>query len=282
MNESAVRSWAQCGPARCTGTLVGLFLSLGPSERFGVETITQPLSFEFFRPDALVCGFDRGGPPRTLELHHLLDVNRFVLWPTPTTLPMLVQWDDGGFVEEKSGEVQVPAASWSTLRVFAGDRQFLLTPASVVRRSSWARVAAGKALSVDIRYGLALAAAPEPGDSEQLVTIMANSKQPIRLARLASVAAGVTTLYTAPSRGFILIDPARALDLVVACNGDTGALAVWLGSALGLMGHRVAPFVADMCARSRTVSKLYWLVPYRPIGTRRGERVEVRVLVDFI
>jgi hypothetical protein len=286
MNESAVRSWARCDH-QCTGTLFGMFLSLGSSsinQQFGVRVITQPLVFQFFRPNAMVCGIARGGPvTMMMELHHELDRNRYLLWPTPPAVGLSIQWDEG--VRMESNGTLVPPKKWASLRVFSGDRQILFAPASVVRRASFDAVGASRSsVSVEIRYGLELSAFPLPGDSEQLVTISARSKQPLRLARLSSVTAGVTTVYTASSKGFIIVDPARAIDLVVACNGGTDALVGWLGSALGLMGHyyHAEPFVKNMCALSKKVSKLYWLVPYRPMGTRRSERNEVRVLVDLI
>jgi hypothetical protein len=107
------------------------------------------------------------------------------------------------------------------------------------------------------------------------------------LARLASSngGGGGTTLYTTP-KGFIS-DPRRALDLVVACNGmmTTDSMVTWLELALGLMGTAsdVRWFVEKACDRVRNgeISKLYWLVPLRPTGTGRREKVEMKVEVQF-
>ena len=170
------------------------------------------------------------------------------------------------------------------MRIFAGDKQYSVSaPVPIVKKHSTLSIGAVK-VWVEIKYGLELKSNPEPGDSEQLTTISAFSKQPIRLARLSSKAGGVTTVYTT-SKGFIA-DPTHALDLVVACSGmmDTDAMVAWLGSALGLMDHQVGSFVDRSCARVRggEVSKLYWLVPYRPIGTGRGVSMDVEVLADFV
>ena len=136
-----------------------------------------------------------------------------------------------------------------------------------------------------IAYGLGLRPTPEPGDSEQLTTISAVSKQPMRLISLVSVAGGVTTVYTT-TKGFIS-DSKRALDLVVACNGmmDVDAMVAWLESALGMLGNSMLkPFAQLACNRVHTeeVSKLYWLVPRRPAGTERQDKVDVRVEVNFV
>jgi hypothetical protein len=292
MNESTIRSWAQCSPSHCAGNLVGVFVTLFDSDpRFTVRVISQPLSFELIklRSNSVVCGFSRGFAPVVIELHHHIDTGQYLLWP-PSLRASSVQWGDDSAGRVYVGEDGMLAQSppdllLSSMRVFAGDKQYFVpAPVVVIPMHSLLSVGAAKdTVRVQISYGLALKAAPEPGDTEQLVTISAYSKQPVRLTRLSSAAAGVTTLYTAASKGFI-VDPTRALDLVVACNGmmSTDALVGWLGSALGLMGHSVEPFVRQTCERSRAVSKLYWLVPYRPIGTRRNERVDVKIFVDFV
>jgi hypothetical protein len=241
------------------------------------------------RPRALVCSFSRTLAPVAVELHHFINTGQFFLWP-PGLNASHIQWGDSELlVTVKGGGLldQPPPIDAVSVRVFAGDKQFLVPVLGIKKMHSLLQVGTAKdTVRVEIRYGLALRTTPEPGDTEQLVTISAESKQPIRLARLESVVSGATTMYTAVfNKGFAaIIDPTRALDLVVACNGmmGTDSLTGWLGSALGLMGHRVEAFVKLSCARSQKVSKLYWLVPYRSVGTRRGERVDVQVLVDFI
>ena len=289
MKEDAIRPWASCNPSQCTGNLVALFIT--PFEgipRFLVKAIRQPLVFELTKPIAksLVCGFSRGFAPITVEIHHLLDTDQFLLWAS--TGPLLnasVQWDNN--TERVPVELGVfsspPPVAWSSMRIFAGDKQYSSVSAPIIKKHSTLSIGAVK-VWVKVNYGLELKTNPEPGDSEQLTTISAFSTQPIRLARLSSKAGGVTTVYTT-SKGFIA-DPTHALDLVVACSGmmDTNAMVAWLGSALGLMDHQVGSFVDRSCARVRGggVSKLYWLVPYRPIGTGRAARVDVEVSADFV
>ena len=289
MDEETIRSWARCDGSQCTGNLVGLFVSLfDNTPRFTVRVVRQPLVFDLAPSiiQSLVFGFSRGLSPVTIEIHHMLDSDQYVLWPLSLNASA-VQWDDS--VElvpvKKNGELtQPPPAAWFSMRIFAGDKQFSVsTPVPIVKKHSFLSSGTVKdTVKVDISYGLGLKTTPEPGDSEQLVTIRAFSKQPIRLARLSSVSAGVTTVYTS-SKGFI-VDSARALDLGVACNGmmTTNALIGWLGSALGLMDHRVESFVNQTCTRSSGASKLYWLVPYRSMGTRRNEMVEIKVSADFL
>jgi hypothetical protein len=289
LKEDTIRSWAKCNLSQCTGNLVALFIS--PFEdipRFLVEAIHQPLVFELTTPIAksLVCSFSRGFVPIAVEIHHLLDTDQYLLWASADLLDASVQWDNSA--ERVSVEHGIfalpPPAIWSSMRIFAGDKQYsVLAPMPIVKKHSTLSIGAVK-VWVEINYGLELKSKPEPGDSEQLTTISAFSKQPIRLARLSSKAAGVTTVYTT-SKGFIA-DPTHALDLVVACSGmmDTDAMVAWLGSALGLMDHQMGTFVDKSCARVHggEVSKLYWLVPYRPIGTGRGVRMDVEVSADFV
>ncbi len=163
---------------------------------------------------------------------------------------------------------------------------YVAQPVPVVKRNAplLSLQVAKESTSVSIAYGLALASSPASGDSEQLVTISAVSKQPLRLTKLASVAGGLSAVYTT-SKGFIS-DPKRALDLVVACSGmmDADSMVRWLETAIGLIESRTESFVQSACGmvRSGEVSKLYWLVPAIPAGTKRTDVVKVSVEAIFV
>jgi hypothetical protein len=292
ITEENIRAWAVCSGYRCTGTLGALFIDL--SNNF-CYVIQRPLVFELDPPSdskTMVCSFSRQPiPPTTVEIHHLLDTDSYALHLT-SILAWAVQWDDSPeMVAVGSDGVMAlpPPAEWSSMRVYAsGGQQFAVrSPVPILRkRQQISMQRAKEATWVRIAYGLGLRPAPEPGDSEQLTTISAVSRQPMRLTVLASVAEGVTTVYTT-AKGFIW-DSKRALDLVVACNGmmDTDAMVVWLESALGMLGGSsvLKPFAQLACSRvhNREVSKLYWLVPLRLASTGRREKVDVRVEVNFV
>ena len=292
MKEGNIRSWAECGLLQCTGNLVALFITaFRGTPSFIATAIRQPLAFEIPAPRArpMVCSFMRRLEPTAVEIQFLVDSSQYLLLTHPV-LPGIasVQWDESTQrVSVHDGVLAAPPpAVWASMRVYAGDQQYTVAaPASVATKSSVLSLGAARdAVWVDVSYGLALKHAPDPGDSEQLTTISAFSKQPIRLTRLSTTAGGVTTVYTT-SKGFIS-DPTHVLDLVVACSGamDTGAMNGWLGSALGLMDHRMESFADQACARVRLggVTRLYWLVPCRPIGVGRGVRVDVTVSAEFL
>ena len=289
MTEATIRSWAKCDESRCVGVFGVLFIGVGDGQLFSVNVIQHSLVFEMTIPNALVCSFSRRIVPTTVEIHHLVDRDLFVLLLTPpTATPPYVQWDDS--LEKVAVEVDgtmshPPPPRWYSMRIFAGDQQLLVaepikivkknTPPlglQVVKESTWVKIA----------YGLGLNQTPATGDSEQLTTISAMSIHPMRLVRLASVVGGINTVYTT-SKGFIS-NSKRALDLVVACNGmmDKLSMVGWLERALGLINTDVGWFVEQACDKVRmgSVSKLYWLVPI--INTSgRHDKVEMQVEAVF-
>ena len=295
LNESTVSSWAQCNNRVCAGRLGMLFISpIKDTSHFLVDVVRQPLVLELSKPppQTLVCSFSRRLIPTAVEIHHLLDTDQYRIVLSSSANASSVQWDDGLVIavgEEDGIMEHPPPTEWFSMRVFAGDQQYsVLPPVPVVKkkRSRLSLQFAKESIRVKVSYGFGLKPAPVPGDSEQLVTISAISKQPMRLTRMASVTGLSTTLYTT-SRGFIS-DSRRALDLVVACNGmmSIDAMVTWLESALGLMGavDMMQSFSEQACGRviKGEISKLYWLVPTRPIGTGRREEVNLRVEVDFV
>jgi len=291
MSERLIRSWARCTGFQCVGFLGALFI-----DQFSVvDVIQRRLVFDLAIPltPPLVCLFSRRLIPTSVELHHLLDTNQYLLLFTSPELQntsALVQWDDRldrTAVASDGIMTTPPPSSWSSMRIFARDQQYYVAhPVPVVRRNAprLALQVAKESTLVTIAYGLTLASSPEPGDSEQLVTISAVSKQPVRLTRLASVAAGGQPAMYTTAKGFIS-DPKRALDLAVACNGmlDTAAMVRWLEAALGLIGSNTESFVEGACRRVHKgeVSKLYWLVPALPTSTRRNQAVKMSVEVVF-
>lgn len=289
LNESTLRATPGCG-ATCSLKLGALFLT--PARGFSfVDTVLRQVTFDLIKPQdkSLVCTFSRIFVSATVELHHYVDIDQYRL-VLSTSNASFIQWDDDGPLVALGADgvlSRPPPAVWFSMRFFSGDQWYSVRPPVplVKKRSMLSLQFAREDAWVRVAYGFGLKPLPEPGDSEQLVTISAMSKQPMRLARLASSSGGGTTLllYTTP-KGFIS-DPKRALDLVVACNGmmSANSMVTWLESALGLMGTDVRWFVQKACERVRTgeVSKLYWLVPELPIGTGRKEKVGVKVEAEF-
>ena len=288
MTEATIRSWAECDQSQCIGVFGALFIGVGDGQAFSVNVIQRSLVFALTIPKALVCSFSKWFVPTTVEIHHLVDRDQFILLLTPpTATPPWVQWDDSldkVAVEVDGTMSHPPPPKWHSLRIFAGDRQLLVaepirivkinTPPldlQIVKESTW----------VKIVYGLGLNETPGPGDSEQLATISAMSIHPMRLVRLVSVVGGITAVYTT-SKGFIS-NSKRALDLVVACNGmmDKPSMVRWLEAALGLIDSDTEWFVEQACDRVRmgTVSKLYWLVPIMNAG--RNDKAEMQVEAVF-
>jgi hypothetical protein len=291
MSEEVIRSWASCSGFQCVGFLGALFI-----DQFSVvDVVHRRLVFDLASPltNSLVCIFSRRLIPTTVEVLHLLDVNRYQLLFTSPELqntPASVQWDDGPDRTEvaANGTMSLPPpTAWTSMRIFARGQQYFVTqPVPVVKRNAplLKLQVAKESTSVTIAYGLALASSPAPGDSERLVTISAVSKQPLRLTKLSSVAGGLSTVYTT-SKGFIS-DPKRALDLVVACNGmmEADSMVRWLETAIGLIESKTESFVQRACSRVRSgeVSKLYWLVPAIPTSAKRKDVVKVSVEANFV
>lgn len=299
LNDSSLRSWARCnGTNWCFGFLGALFITpLGSS--FLVDIAQRPLIFEPNRlpVKSLICSlpsFAASERITAVEIHHLIDTGQFKLTlsayhgrPLPNS--STVQWDDSNdrVVLGPDGVLEHPPPSkWSSMRVFAGGQQFLVRqPVPIVKKHAITSLYRGKeSTQVTVAYGLALKPTPEPGDSEQLISISAVSMQPIRLTRLASVEHGLTTVYTT-SKGF-LSDSNHTLDLVVGCNGGMSIerMVVWLQEAMGLFDANFTSFVLTTCGRvlSGDVSKLYWLIPIRPMGIGRRNIVDIRVDVEFV
>ncbi len=294
LNESTIRTTLGCyNGTKCFWNLGALYITPGPGNSFSfVDIILRQVTFDMIKPLArpLVCSFFRQIIPNTVEIHHYVDTDQYQL-VLSTSNASAVQWDDGPSIDVGSDGIlaQPPPATWFSMRVFSGDQRYSVRPPVplVKKRSLLSLQFAREATWVRIAYGFGLKPLPEPGDSEQLVTISAMSKHPMRLARLASSngGGGGITLYTTP-KGFIS-DPRRALDLVVACNGmmTTDSMVTWLELALGLMGTAsdVRWFAEKACDRvlNGEISKLYWLVPLRPTGTGRLEKVDMKVEVQF-
>ena len=291
MSEQVIRSWASCSGFQCVGFLGSLFI-----DQFSVvDVVHRRLVFDLASPltNPFVCIFSRRLIPTTVELFHLFDINQYQLLFTSPELqntPASVQWDNNPVRTEVSANGFMslpPPTAWSSMRIFARDQQYYVAqPVPVVKLKAplLKLQVANESTSVTMAYGLALASSPTPGDSEQLVTISAVSKQPLRLTKLTSVAGGLSTVYTT-SKGFIS-DPKRALDLVVACNGmmEADLMVKWLENAIGLIESKTESFVQRACSRvlSGEVSKLYWLVPEIPTNAKRNDTVKVSVEAIFL
>ena len=162
MKEASIRSWAECGPHQCTGNLVALFISaFDNTPRFFGTVIRQPLVFEFSPPIApvLVCGFVRGLDPLTVEIQHLVDSNQYVLFTYPALSgTWFLQWDNNTHRIAVTGGILSlpPPATWSYLRVFAGDKQYMVTsPVSITVKNHVKRLSAVKdSIRVSVGYGL--------------------------------------------------------------------------------------------------------------------------------
>jgi hypothetical protein len=303
MARDNISAWAVCsGMDICTGYLGVLFIepvsSSSPSFHFSL--IKQALRFEMITAPvkSVVYGFPRQLIPLAVEFHQLLDTGQYRLLMSnnpPANHPVYIQWGYGPSNQTSVGVDGVivgllPSLGWTSsyVRIYSGDQQYVLHPPIPLLKktgSSPLSLQSTKEYTrVRILYGLAMRPAPEPGDSEQLITISAVSKKPLRLVRLASTVGSTTTVYTT-SKGFIN-DPRLVLDLVVACSGmmSMDGMVDWLESVLGLIDSDTKPFVERLCrsVSGGEVSKLYWLAPSLPVNMDRRVKVAVEVEALFL
>ena len=311
MNRETIRAWAQCDSSSfCIGNVGVLFInaleqqsSSSSSSLLLVDVIRHPLIFQLEPPisNSVVLFYSRYPVLTSVEIHYIVDKNHYLLWSSASLVNVTaIQWDDNPYQAaiEVDGKMTIPPPplnGWSTVIIFTQGQKYIATPPiPVVEKCRLLSMQVPKrSVQVRIVYGLALKSVPEAGDTEQLITISAVSKEPVRLTRLISYVHGSATVYTSP-KGFIT-DTRRVLDLMVACNGmmSINSMVLWLESILGLMDSGMEPFVTQSCGwvNRGEVSRLYWLIPFQSsssssnnnfkVSSKRSDIIDLSIEAEF-
>jgi hypothetical protein len=296
MTQSVIRSWASCDKLSCTGSLGALFITSFPdTARTKVQAALQPLVFKF-EISNLIMDL-RGGQDTSLarmELHRFYDT-----WAVRIVGLELrgecfyLKWDEAQWIQANHSEDDeykridhAPPEQWDSLLVAdCANATILQTQqplSAVIHDAHFSKMHTG--ISIQMTYGFNFSSTPSPGDSEQIVFIVAQSPQPIRLKRLAVVSLdnGVTTTYTT-AKGFV-IDPSRVIDLTTACNKPRRTLRLWLTQAILILGDDPPPlltnFIESSCAQITENVKAYWLSPVRAL-TPRTVSYQMEVVAEF-
>ena len=294
--EKEIQGWASCDNTTgiCTGTIGALFITTTESysTRFLPQLIQQPLRFDLNVPP-MVCTTLRTLPvqPRA-ELHYYVATNTYAVrilgavWGGDS---IKFQWGTNQWIETRNTPermiIVTPPPSQQcnnvSLRITDSINTIRIDPpiTPIVHGSVLRSTHAG--ILVELLYGFGFSATPSFGDTEQIITVMAKSTQPVRLKRLVTVTnpGGQTTAYTT-AKGFIA-DTKRVMDLTIACYQDTASLSRWLLQAIQLLdttGLPHAEFIQRSCRMvvEREVAKAFWLIPIRgPVDRTANAGVDV-------
>ena len=283
-NESAIRRLATfCDGGKCTMRIRAVFVSDFGDSMVVASSIRHTVVFDLSVP-SLILRLDRRIQPPAIELHlYGGSEYRVRLAGVSDLSGYEVRFDDGdGAVVTTLGTLaSPPPPQWQQLRLVSPDGTVFATttPSAITQHNAMFTARPEDTTRVSITYGFGMKAAPEAGDSEQIVSIRSTSTQPIRLKRLA---ASDGTVYT-NTRGFIVAN--TALDLVVSCAAGGGQEDQWLMAAMGLLPptpNVVKKFARDACAWVGGGSdnrKALWVVP-TGIGSRR-QVLNVTFVAEF-
>ena len=287
-NESGIRSVVgndNCEGWKCTMSIRAVFVSVFDGGVMVISSsVRQSVVFDLAVPELILC-FGRKIKPPAVELHwyHGNDEYRILLAGVSDLSGYEIQFDADDAntrgVTAAGTLSSPPPAEWQQLRLLSPDGTvFTSTSAAVAQYDSLFLARPEETTKVSIAYGLSMSAAPQAGDSEQIVTIRSTSTQPVRLKRLT---ASDGMVYT-NTKGFIMA-PDVALDLVVSCatGGDQD---LWLMAAMGMLPPTPGPvsiFARDACAwvGGGQNRKALWVIPSR-VGSRR-QVVNVTFSAEF-
>ena len=291
LNETGIRSVAgnNCNGWRCTLSIRAVFVSVfdGGLMMVVASSVRQLIVFDLAVPELILC-FGRKIQPPAIELHRyyhqsLPDEYRIRLAGVSDLSGYEIQFDaDARTAVAEVGTLSSPPPNqWQQIHLISPDGTvFTTTATSVTQHDSLFVARPEDTTKVSITYGLAMSAAPQAGDSEQIVSIRSTSTQPVRLKRLA---ASDGTVYT-NTKGFITT-PDIALDLVVSCASG-GDQQLWLMTAMGLLPPSPAPvtkFARDACAwvQEEQNRKAIWLIPAARVASSRRQVVNVTFVAEF-
>ena len=279
MSQSTVRSWASCGEGNmCTGYVKAVF-SVDNTKI--ISSVDFPLLFRLEIPN-FVCTL--AGKQFTklarAELHNYSGVYVVrVMGLSLNASSIATKFDQGNWTPAPNFILPVPPPPvWTSLYIRDIFTSLEISqPVKVVQHDAISR-SQYTGINVTMAYGFGFASAPSPGDTEQIVTITAQSSQPIRLKSMSSKCLGAETFYT-NSKGFIT-DSTRVLDLSIACS--TGkSMVSWLSKAIRLLpDQNQQDFIKKSC--SLQANRVYWLVPQRPASTGRTDSLGVDVVAEFV
>ena len=295
MTQGVIRSWAQCTGSACTGAVGALFLTRFSNQNvlLKAQQVIQPLIFNFRISNFVTTQQNTYDMAKArAEIHHYKQTDTWIVRIIGIRFQgeyVYVGWDGNMMLYNNGPYIAIsnPPEHWNTLKLT--DEQNTTTleinqPITIVTHDTTYTMQ-NSGIQVQISYGFNFTSSPQPGDSEQIVNIVARSPQPIRLQRLAlTMPDGLNVMYTS-SKGFI-INPSRVMDLSIACQQPVSVMVQWLTNAISIVpsdaSMMLTKFAKDSCSviYANTNSKAYWMVPARP-PTPRTTQVYMGILAEF-
>ena len=282
-NESAIRSLAgDCHGGQCRMGIRAVFVSVFDDGMIS-SSIRHTVVFDLSVP-SFILHVGRKIQPPAIELHQYSGGEYRVRLAGVSDLSGYEVWFDDTMVTASGILPGPPPLQWQQLRLVSpGGTAFVATASAVTLHDALFTARPEETTRVSITYGFGMSAAPEAGDSEQIVSIRSTSTQPVRLKRLS---ASDGTVYT-NTKGFIVA--ATALDLVVSCASGGGHEDQWLMAAMGLLPPTpevVKKFARDACAwvlvGGGSNRKAMWVVPTAgAAGSSRRQVVNVTFVAEF-
>jgi hypothetical protein len=278
MSEITVRSWASCKEGNlCTGYVGALFTM---DRTRIVSAVTYPLVFKLTIPNfvCVLAGQQYTGEARA-ELHDYAGVYVVrIIGLDLNASAIVAKFDEADYWSPAPNFIlpSPPPLKWNSLYVRDEVTSLQISqPVTIVHHSAVTQ-SQYTGINVTIAYGFGFSPEPSPGDTDQIITITAQSSQPIRLKSMSTRCMGVETFYT-NSKGFIT-DFARVLDLSIACVTGN-AIVSWLSQALRLLpDSSQQDFIRKSC--SLQANRAYWLVPQPVAG--RTDSVGIDVMAEFV
>jgi hypothetical protein len=298
MTQPTIRAWAACNSLACNGYAIALFVtSFKNSPNIKTQAVWQALQFNFEIPSfQLEVSGNQDTSPARIELHHFIGDAWFfrVKGVSLRGTGFYVRWDQSEwslYSNTEGGElkkIDPPPETWTTVSIsdyMNVTKLHAHQPMKTIVHDATAQTQ-HSGIHVQITYGFNFEPTPSPGDSDQLVLVIAKSQRPIRLKRLAIISPGlgITTTYT-NAKGFI-VDSTRVLELNTACSNPTSTLVAWLTQAIWILKDNppaiLTNFIKTSCSlvTKNQVSNAYWLIPARA-PTPRTASYQMDVVAEF-